>query len=54
MRPLLSNDRLSVAVNGSTMGANPGNGSRVLEVIYEVRGRTFLKEVPEGGTLSLP
>lgn len=54
LRPLLSNDRLSVGVNGSTMGANPGNGSRVLEVIYEVRGRTFLKEVPEGGTLSLP
>ncbi|MCC6589335.1 MAG: DUF3395 domain-containing protein [Bryobacterales bacterium] len=54
LRPLLSNDRLSVAVNGSTMGVSPGNGSRVLEVIYEVRGRTFLKEVPEGGTLSLP
>lgn len=54
LRPHLQNDRLSVAVNRDTMGIEPGGSPRILEVIYEYRGRTLLKEIPEGSTLTLP
>lgn len=54
LRPYLQNDRLSLAVSRDSMGTDPGGSSRILEVIYEFRGRTFLKEIPEGATLTLP
>ncbi len=54
LRPYLQNDRLSLAVSGNTMGIDPGGSPKILEVVYEYRGRTFLKEIPEGSTLTLP
>jgi len=54
LRPYLQNDRLSLAVSRSTMGIDPGGSPKILEVVYEYRGRTFLKEIPEGSTLTLP
>jgi len=54
LRPYLQNDRLSLAVSRDTMGVDPGGSPKILEVIYEYRGRTLLKEIPEGSTLTLP
>lgn len=54
LRPYLQNDRLSLQVTRDAMGVDPGGSPKILEVIYEYRGRTFLKEIPEGSTLSLP
>jgi hypothetical protein len=54
LRPYLHNDGLSLPVTRDTMGIDPPGFPKILEVIYEFRGRTFLKEVQQGGTLTLP